>query len=387
MRSLFAAAILGLAGLPSLGQSAEVAETELRKRHFFSWVSDIFAPQERSTGTAALIDAQQILRQDNQREETKERAHWGEIRERFAREIGESRRSESDAKLLIARERGLAMSSSRLPMKDAVTDQSAPPQPARDATPQTLRDFPGPDALGKPRENGATSTTPAAPTSTDETLQQAAENIAEALEEAFVGTPSRDGPKLSSMILALVTIFLVPSAAVILLALAVLSLRGGHRLQAAVLGGAGCVLGLLVIAAMLPPPDDSVLFSRLRAECERDAVRISGYVEETTEEGIVVDGIKGAETDEHGSAVIITDKRPARSGQQWKSPGYPVGQRSALNALGMMRPMPAYADKLETAVAILAEAERARAEWWWHRAFRSLQQNLGPDPQRLITLK
>jgi len=389
MRCLFAAAILALAPLPCFGQTADVAETEPRKRGFFSWVSDIFAPAQRNTGTAALIDAQQILREDNAREEAKEEAHWDAIRECFARQIGESTRSDSEAKLLIAKERGAAISASQSPTKgtkDSAENQAAHRQPAPDTTPQTLGESTGLGTLGQAKEKFAVSSTGDTPTAGD-TLQQAAQNLAESVEEAFVGTPSKDGPKLSSMLLALVAIFLVPSAAVILVVLAVLSLRGGHRLQASVLGGAGSALGLLIVAAMLPPPDDSTLLSRLRAECERDAVRISGHIEETMEEGIVVDGVKGAEADEHGSAVILTDKRPARSGQEWKSPGYPVGQRSALNALGIMRPMPAYADNLETAVAVLAEAERARSEWWWNRAFRALQRNLGPDPQRLITLK
>lgn len=381
MRGLSLAVFLALSPLSALAQSVE---SEPRQRDFFSWFTGLFAPP-REESTAVAIDAGAILRRDNAREEFKEKTLRQKERERDEAIIGQRARAVAESKLKMARERGKAL---------AGLESSRPSRglPGAEAgAPQESADSGMPPAIEPPKAAGALQQFKNDVTrrvdSTSRTLDQATREIAEVVEREIFGTPAGTSPKWSSMLLALLAIFLVPSAAVILLALAFLSVRGGHRLQAAVLGGTACALLVLVYAAARQPPDQSARLAALRAECEKSAVTLSGYVEEATAEGVVVDDVRGAASDEHGSVLVVTAKKNLRGGERWRLVAYPVGTRRAPNTLGLMQPMPAYAESIDLAVSILAEAERARSEWWWQRLARSAREALGSDPQRLITLK
>jgi hypothetical protein len=108
--------------------------------------------------------------------------------------------------------------------------------------------------------------------------------------------------------------------------------------------------------------------------CQASAVRLDGFVSSAIPGGVVVTDVKGTQVDEYGWAVVLTEKSTARSGERWKLQVYPIGVHKAENALGLIRPMPAYADSLDTAVAMQSEAEREGTQWWWQRMLRSIRE-------------
>jgi hypothetical protein len=201
--------------------------------------------------------------------------------------------------------------------------------------------------------------------------------VDKALEFAPAFAPSRSSSGFVFFLL-LVAVFLVPAVAISLVLLAVVHLRNGHRLQSVAFGLIGCALLLLVAAAghevrSEDPVKKSSDAARLLAECKASAVELSGYVYEVTSSGVVVSDAAGAPADEHGWALVVTGKEP-RSGRKLQLTVYPVGTRMAENAVGQMSSIPTYADSLEVAVSMRAEAEREASLWWWQRVLASVRE-------------
>lgn len=103
------------------------------------------------------------------------------------------------------------------------------------------------------------------------------------------------------------------------------------------------------------------------AQCKKSEVALSGVMQSTIPEGVLLADVNGAPSDEHGWALIVTAKKYARSGERWELHAYPVGTRPVANASGLIRHIPAYADSIEAAVEWQIESERKSREWWWQR--------------------
>jgi len=114
--------------------------------------------------------------------------------------------------------------------------------------------------------------------------------------------------------------------------------------------------------------------ARWRAECADSAVRLTGFVYEPATDGVIINNVSGGPVDEYGCALIVTGRTAGRSGEKWELLVYPVGMRQAPNAIGLVRPIPAYAESLDQAVAWRADEEKALSEWWWQRVLRSLRE-------------
>lgn len=112
--------------------------------------------------------------------------------------------------------------------------------------------------------------------------------------------------------------------------------------------------------------------ARWRAECADSAVRLTGFVYKPTPGGMIINSVSGVPVDEYGCALVVTGRTAARSGEKWELLVYPVGTRKAPSTIGLVRPMPAYAESLDQAVAWRADQEKAASEWWWQRVLRSI---------------
>lgn len=360
------------------------AEQAAPTRIGFPW---FIAPKQAAV-TVSLPDAERLWRRDAVREERKEREHWARLREADERRIRDRYRIETETAL----QRAVAAADARFALKQNTAGKTG--MFSRDRSPadgDVPREAAGGKAATKQGEIPGGDLPPRSQTADKRTsvekfgavvkgaLDDAVgkiDNAADALAPSSAGRPQGSGVVFFLLLLAL---FLVPAFAVALLLLAFIHLRNGHRLQSAVFGAAGVAVAALVVATAHDmraedPRNQQAETERLRAECGSSAVSLTGYIYDVTPEGTVLSNAEGAQADEFGWVVVVTKKRFARSGNKLKLLAYPVGVRKIPNAFGLIRDIPAYADTLETAVALRAEAERMASEWWWQRLTRSMRE-------------
>jgi hypothetical protein len=341
----------------------------------FPW----FVAPKTTTGTQVLPDFERIWREDGVREERKESAYWAALRTADEALIRDRYRAETQIALQRAVAAALQKASREKRLLNADNedvrggDQDAFPQ--GDPVPGTTEENPG--------ENGNVA---ASASGVTETFQQAANNVLKDMDrvagELVVSSPNQATSASNRgfvFFLMLLAVFLVPTVGISLLLLAFLQLRHGHRLQSALFGLAGCAMLGLVFAARQEmraqdPAEQRAEIARVRAMCQASAVRLDGFVYSAIPGGAVVTDVKGTQVDEYGWAVVLTEKQAAHSGERWKLQVYPIGVHKAENALGLVRALPAYADSLDAAVTLRAEAEREADQWWWQRMLRSIRE-------------
>lgn len=344
----------------------------------FPW---FIAPQPQETrGTLFAPDAAQILQRDGLREARKERQFWDALRAKDERRIRDRYRIETE----IALQRALAVAASRQAMARGSATKAAS---ARLGTE---------DGSTAPSQVAVEEGSPPAPPPAPEDFMDRARETVDALKKEadklvkgvdrtvdvlVPPAPRPESRRTSGVVFffMLLALFLVPSFAVALILLGVIHLRNGHRLQSVIFGVAGGAALILVLAAVQEMRGESPArreseTARWRAECKESAVRVTGFVYDVAPGGVVISDVAGAAGDEFGCALIVTGRNSVRSGEKWEVIAYPVGQREAPNAIGLIRAMPAYADSLEQAVVWRAEAEQASSERWWHRLLRSMQE-------------
>jgi hypothetical protein len=336
-----------------------------------------FLVPDKAKATIVLPDAERILRQDGVRERRKEEKYWQEIRVKDEARIRDRNRIETE----LALARATARAAASRPVVRATSSTMSPEPPGRDQV-ESGRGPVLPFAQTGPSE--ATPSTKdeekTAFVSARDQAQQAVRAIDAAVDKLVEAAPAFAPGRNSSgfvFFLLLIAVFLVPAVAISLVLLAIVHLRNGHRLQSAVFGLVGCALLLLVAAAGHKvrgedPGKRSADAARLRAACEASAVDLRGFVNEVTPFGVVVSGAAGAPADEHGWVLVVTD-RETRSGNKLQVKAYPVGPRMAENAIGQIGNIPAYADSLEAAISMRAEAEHQASLWWWQRMLQTIR--------------
>jgi len=366
-----------LAAGTALGISpAENGASPRTARAGFPW----FVVPQTTAGTQVLPDFERIWRNDVIREERKERLYWQRLRTADEQRIRHRYRVETQ----IALQRAVAVAAAQKAFDrkfpPATRNATAPEGGGSDNTPSMWS--PGGEAE-EPEKNKSLSdkvgeALDAAREEAGKTVGQL-DRVVDRLVIPPPGEPASASNRGFVFFLMLLAIFLVPTVAISLLLLAFLQIRHGHRLQSALFGLAGCAMLWLVAAARQEmraqdPAEQRAEIARLRSQCEASAVRLAGFVYSAIPGGVVVTDATGVQVDEHGWAVVLTGKQTARSGERWKLQVYPIGVHKAENALGLVRALPAYADSLEAAVTLRAEAEREAAQWWWQRMLRSIRE-------------
>lgn len=313
-------------------------------------------------------DLLRIWRNDSAREERLERQYWAEIRATEEGRIRDRYRVETIAALqkamdaAAARQRALAHipSPTANTTSEWNTQRIAELPPAARAT-ESLPERGVREIVEKVDQTAATLTTEAA--KVIQGLDRAANTI--------VAPPRDSGTVFFLLLLAL---FLLPAFGFAMLLLGFIHLRHGHRLQAAVFGVVGGGILALIAASVLDMRATGRTSqrglageARLLAQCKKSEVALSGVMQSTIPEGVLLADVNGAPSDEHGWALIVTAKKYARSGERWELHAYPVGTRPVANASGLIRHIPAYADSIEAAVEWQLESERKSREWWWQR--------------------
>ena len=374
MRWIFPSVLILTAGL-ALGAPQGASESPRSPvRAGFPW----FVVPKTTAGTQVLEDFERIWRDDVIREERQERAYWQRLRTADEQRIRHRYRVETQ----IALQRAVAVAAAQKAFErkfpqstrnenatEAVGPDKAPsvrsPSGEEHEEKKTLGDKVE-EALDAAREEAG------------KTLRQL-DRVVDQIVITSPGQPATPGKSGFVFFLMLLAVFLVPAVAISLLLLAFLQLRHGHRLQSAIFGLAGCAMLALVVAARQEmraqdPAEKRAEIARVRAMCEASAVRLDGFVSSAIPGGVVVTDVKGTQVDEYGWAVVLTEKSTARSGERWKLQVYPIGVRKAENALGLVRALPAYADSLDAAMTLRAEAESEAAQWWWQRMLRSIRE-------------
>lgn len=370
---LFPALILATGS--ALGAPHSASESPRKPvRAGFPW----FVVPQTSAATQVLSNFERIWRNDVIREERKEHIYWQRLRNADEQRIRHRYRVETQ----IALQRAVAVAAAQKAfvrkIPQSTRNESAPEAGTSDNVASVWN--PG----GEEREEKKTlgdkveEVLDAAREEAGKTLRQL-DRAVDRIAMPAPGQPATPGKSGFVFFLMLLAVFLVPAVAISLLLLAFLQLRHGHRLQSAIFGLAGCAMLGLVVAARQEmraqdPAKKRAEIARVRAMCEASAVRLDGFVSSAIPGGVVLTDVKGTQVDEYGWAVVLTDKQTARSGERWKLQVYPVGARKAENALGLVRALPAYADSLDTAVTLRAEADREAAQWWWQRMLRSIRE-------------
>jgi len=337
----------------------------------FPWF--LVPQQAQSRATVVAPNALRIMQRDGLREARKEREYWDNLRAVEERRIRDRYRVETQ----LALQRALAVAASR----QALTRNSDLPTAVDHSS--GANEEPGD---GNRARHGERKDTAEEEEENANSIEDHARNFADKLDRAVEELVpwrdvSADGRRTSGVVffLLLLALFLVPSFAVALLLLGIMHLRSGHRLQAGIFGLAGGAVLLMVVAAvqeMRGANADPVYAdtTRLREECMDSAVRLTGFVYAPTTGGLIMNNVSGAPADEYGCAIIVTERSAKRSGEKWQRLVYPVGLREAPNAIGLVRPIPAYAVSLDQAVAWRTDEERASSEWWWQRVLRSIRE-------------
>jgi cytochrome c556 len=340
----------------------------------FPW----FVVPKTTAGTQVLEDFERIWRDDVMREQRKERAHWQKLRAADEQRIRHRYRVETQ----IALQRAVAVAAAQKAFERkfprSTGNENAAEAGGSDETPSVWR--PGGEERAEEKTLGdkVEEALDAAREEAGKTLGQL-DRVVDQIVIPSPGQPATPGRSGFVFFLMLLAVFLVPTVAICLLLLAFLQLRHGHRLQSAIFGLAGCAMLGLVLAARQEmraqdPAEKRAEIARVRAMCEASAVRLDGFVSSAIPGGVVVTDVKGTRVDEYGWAVVLTEKPTARSGERWRLQVYPIGVRKAENALGLVRALPAYADSLDAAVTLRAEAESEAAQWWWQRMLRSIRE-------------
>jgi hypothetical protein len=364
-----------LAAGTALGISpAENGASPRTARAGFPW----FVVPQTTAGTQVLPDFERIWRNDVIREERKERLYWQRLRTADEQRIRHRYRVETQ----IALQRAVAVAAAQ-----KAFDRKFPPGPRNASAPEAGDSDNTPSVWspgGEEREENKSlgdmveEAVDAARGETDKFVRQI-DRIVDQLVIPPPGEPASPSNRGFVFFLMLLAVFLVPTIAISLLLLAFLQLRHGHRLQSALFGLVGCAMLGLVVAARQEmraqdPAEQRADIARLRSQCQATAVRLDGFVYTAIPGGVVVTDVTGTPVDEHGWAVVLTEKQTARSGERWKLQVYPIGVHKAENALGLVRALPAYADSLDAAVTLRAEAEREADQWWWQRMLRSIRE-------------
>jgi hypothetical protein len=367
--ALILATGMAFAASPANGDSSR------NGRSGFPW----FIVPQTSGGTQVLPDFERIWRNDNLREEQKERLHWQKLRTADEQRIRHRYRVETE----IALQRAVAMAAAGKPFDERAAraprkESLAPREPGSGPRGNALQGEDREESKGETLGEKIDGALDAAQKGANAFLREV-DNAVDRIVIPQPGRPASSGERGYVFFFALLAVFLVPAVAFSLLLLAILQFRYGNRLQSAVFGLAGWAMLALVVAARGEMQGGSeeekrATVARLREQCEASAVPLDGFVHAAVPGGVLVTGVKGAEVDEFGWAVVITEKPSARSGERWKLQVYPVGVRQAENALGLFRALPAYADSLDTAVTLRAEAESEAAQWWWQRMLRSIRE-------------
>lgn len=322
-----------------------------------------------------------MMQRDRLREARKERQFWDGLRAKDERRIRDRYRVETE----LALQRSLAMATSRQALRQGTSGKTAA-APRSGVARFDVSESSGQDRRESEADEPEDLMTRATKTAT--TVKKEAEKFVEKLDRAVDAlVPQPTGPMQAEarrtsgavFFLLLLALFLVPSFAVALLLLGVIHLRNGHRLQAGIFGLAGSAVLFVVLASVQEMRGERVVAgeadaARWRAECTDSAVRLTGFVYESAPGGVIINDVAGAPVDEYGCALVVTDRKAARSGEKWDLRVYPVGTREAPNAIGLVRAMPAYADSLEEAVSWRADAERTSSTWWWVRMLRSMRE-------------
>ena len=356
-------------GVPASGEPAPAPA-----RAGFPW----FVVPRTSEATQVLPDFERIWRNDVIREERKERAYWQRLRNADEQRIRHRYRVETQ----IALQRAVAVAAAQKAFERKFPQSTRNESSAEAGVPA---DAPPVSSPGRGEAEEKKTLGDKLEDALDAAREQADEfvrNVDGVVDKIVIPAPSKPASTSNRgfvFFLMLLAVFLVPAVALSLLLLAFLQLRHGHRLQSAVFGLAGCaVLGMIIAARQeMRPPDpaeERAEIARMRSECEASAVGLDGFVYSAIPGGVLVTGARGMPVDEHGWAVVLTEKQTAKSGERWKMRVYPIGMHKAPNALGLVRELPAYADSLDTAATLRAAAEREAAQRWWQRMLRSIRE-------------
>ena len=362
MRWIFPPVLILTAGL-ALGAPQGASESPRPPvRAGFPW----FVVPKATAGTQVLEDFERIWRDDVIREERKERAYWLRLRTADEQRIRHRYRVETQ----IALQRAVAVAAAQKAFErkfpQSTRNENATEVGGSDDAPPVWS--PGSEEQEEKKTLGdkVEEALDAAREEAGKTLGQL-DRMVDEIVIPSPGQPATPGKSGFVFFLMLLAVFLVPAVAISLLLLAFLQLRHGHRLQPAIFGLAGCAMLALVVAARQEmrtrdPAEQRAEIARLRSQCEASAARLDGFVYSAIPGGVVITDVTGTPVDEHGWAIVLTEKQTARSGERWRARVYPVGMHKAENALGLVRALPAYADSLDAAVALRAEAEREAAQ-------------------------
>jgi len=373
-----ATTVIAVALAQCLWAQAQDPVSRAPSRIGFPW---FLAPKPVPSGATMIApDAMRIMQRDGQREARKERAYWDKLRVTEERRIRDRYRVETE----VALQRALAVAAARQvtigspSVKTAAISRSGTGGYASSGDSEEA----GNNAhAGEPKDllTRAAETATAVKDGADKVVKTI-DRAVDALVPPSPSSGQAETRRTSGVVffLLLLALFLVPSFAVALLLLGVIHLRNGHRLQAGIFSAVGGAVLLLVFAAVQEMRGENKMVgqadtARWRAECKDSAVRLTGFVYEPTTEGMIVNNVSGAPVDEYGCALVLTSRTAARSGDKWELLVYPVGLREAPNAIGLVRPIPAYAESLDQAVAWRADEEKASSEWWWQRVLRSIR--------------
>jgi hypothetical protein len=200
----------------------------------FPWLS----PSNDTNGTRILPAGQNVWRRDNARETRKELNYWAAIRKAEIARLSAIYRAETQQALSAARAKA-----------DAYRAFASVEAKAK------MRLSPGTDVAVRSGRNesvlsGMTEAAAAQIRSAQDTVQNAANRLGQAIEGSF--SPDhreKRAPSSPSVILALLVIFLMPAIAAVLLAAAFLNLRAGYRLRGATFALLGLSLSGLIYTA------------------------------------------------------------------------------------------------------------------------------------------